>query len=120
MKTSNFLLNCTHFNSTILFHSVDLSLYIESLHFPITGEVFKAANIEATIVFYKWRNDSPRSLFRSIDCVAFSRNAADGLLAKLAGGGLVWPPAVEVAVDIVTSIRAKIHSNVIVSRENCH
>ena len=57
-------------------------------------------------------------MLRSIDSVVFVGDAADWLFAKLAGGGLFWPPAVQVAVDVVTTSGAKIHSNVIVSREH--
>ena len=59
-------------------------------------------------------------MLRSIDRVASSGDAADWLLADLAGRGLGWPSAVEVTVDIVTASRTKIHSNVVVSREHRH
>lgn len=118
LETCNLMLKCTHLYNTILFHPIYFSLDVESLHLPITGKVLEAANIEIAIVFYNCGGDSSCSLLWSIDSVTSSRNAPNWLLANLAGGGLGWPSAVKMTVNIVTASRAKVHSDIIISRKH--
>lgn len=116
LKTCKFDNSFSYLSHRYLLHTIDLSLNVISLHFPIIGLSSHAIDIKFASLISKQRRIDPLcSFLDTIDGMRFSWLAAYCFFADWTSRLLSWPAAIFMAVDIVALTWAKIHSDVVVS-----